>query len=85
MAIFPHIPIVYTGQNYSYTTLLGEKTSVPYFKALMPIEYKTRMSRPSVKKTYYFANVSNKYEASHFDLSIIPMYGPEYPIFLDKY
>lgn len=50
----PFLPIKYLGTNYTYTTLFGNRNSVPVFQEILPQEYKQKTIIPKINEQFYF-------------------------------
>ena len=49
----PFIPIKYTGNFTTYTTIRGDKNSVPVFTEVLPAEYKKIVAVPQTENFYF--------------------------------
>ena len=54
----PFLPVRFTGQYYTYTTLTGMRNTVPVFKEILPAEYKKLSKIPPISDKFYFINPS---------------------------
>lgn len=50
----PYIPLKFTGQYKTYTTLYGNKNTVPIFREVLPAEFKKNMVYPKIGEQFYF-------------------------------
>ena len=71
----PCIPLRFTGQYYTYTTITGIRNYVPIFKEVLPAEYKKITKFVSPADKYYF--IEPYYiEAQSFDIVLENYYYP---------
>ncbi len=50
----PFLPVKYLGTNYTYTTVFGNRNSVPVFQEILPQEYRQKATPPKINEQFYF-------------------------------